>query len=261
MSCWDLRLFCQDGCRPRTEGLTSFLLPPAPCPPPGWRTAVSLRHRTGFLLGPWPRMSPPAVQVLPLPSSGDHGDGPQPGPLGFLLSPPPGTQWGRPGRVPSLIFLSLGCDSWGGALFLAPSLRSELAKGETRPGSGQRFPECSGPQGTASSSHSLLVSLALLNMLRASQIHHCVHKHFCKLGMFLRQKGRDKRKEIVKTASRRWDEPRCDYVLPSPLDCFAGTTFEQKHSFKGHSSPWITLIRRRWVGRRDVSHSGGREGQ
>ena len=81
------------------------------------------------------------------------------------------------------------------------------------------------------------------NMLRASWSHHCVHKLISILGRFLRYKGRDRRREIVKTESLDIEmslDVNMSFILS--LITFMCTTFEQNHNFRRYSYPVITLI-------------------
>lgn len=67
----------------------------------------------------------------PLPS--DHGDGSQPGLL--ATASPPSPDSGEKTGTLLLLPLSSGCDPWRSAICnLAPSLWSELTKGETLEG-------------------------------------------------------------------------------------------------------------------------------
>lgn len=108
-----------------------------------------------------------------------------------------------------LVLLSSGCDPWGEfhLLYSATStFRTDKGIGILRE-LGDSFLNVflevrrSLPEAPPFLFLPSFFSLALIHVLRASWFHHRVLKYICILGIFLRYKERDRRKEIVKTES------------------------------------------------------------
>lgn len=126
-----------------------------------------------------------------------------PGYLANSSPSPPGTLERRLGSLLLLVFLSNGWAFWRKCCLLYSVLSTfRTFKGLDRPrGLGGQVDRAPITQGAIFPFCSFLCSLALINILRAFWFHHRVHEYICIFGIFLRHKGRDRRKKTAKTES------------------------------------------------------------